>query len=676
MAKVKKPKLDKPKKVKAVKTPKEPEPEVEVIETPEEESVGTKLQVKSKEKRKRERFVVARMWISTLISHFFSDRGTIPDNIGNNVLITNNLYVTKNHLTAILQVIEMSEYTPIAWTSELVKYVKDQVSGVVVEITFKGQRYHPDITPSAMNSKERTWHQTLDNPFMPENYVRRAARCLYTLDVARSGERLYKQRVYIKIRAKDGTTLKVGISAASRYLSSIGATYKRIQSNIEEHLSYLTMMSDKKPEHLSDVAPVIFSTQTFAESMPVIQGANDEKGVLFGYDVISGYPYFVDIRATAAAKNVMIEALSGWGKSFIASFWLYPFYADGFNLAIMDIKGNEFSAITEALHGIHLSMRPTSTRYINTFRWYPEEVFDGDNRTYANERYRMSKERMLCICDLPEKETSQAESLLEEFLQYVYVSVGAVADNVNTWHRTDSLNPYVIYDMFEKYVSLEIRDKYSAVCSKMLERLKIYMSRNGSKSHIYRDAYSYLDVLDSKCLTFDFGILESSTNNDPVLFHLHVMDMLAINDEYVSYKKKKGEWTVKLLEESQIVDDWLTKVYVREMTLRRSQNQVTVLLGNSVAALADNPLSKPIIENINILCLGSLNLSSRKFLKDEFGLKPSEINLLEDIQVNPDMQRRFLLVNRMEANATTALLEANVTEEVAQSSLFKFVDTD
>ena len=167
----------------------------------------------------------------------------------------------------------------------------------------------------------------------------------------------------------------------------------------------------------------------------------------------------------------------------------------------------------------------------------------------------------------------------------------------------------------------------------------------------------------------------SSSDNDQVMFHLHVMDMITINDEYVSYKKRKGQWTVKLLEESQIVDDWLTRVYTREMTLRRSQNQVTVLLGNSVAALAANPLSRPMVENINILCLGSLNLSSRKFLKEEFGLKAAEAEALEEIQTNPDMQRRFLLINRMQADSTTAILEANVPEEVSQSSLFKVVDT-
>ena len=81
------------------------------------------------------------------------------------------------------------------------------------------------------------------------------------------------------------------------------------------------------------------------------------------------------------------------------------------------------------------------------------------------------------------------------------------------------------------------------------------------------------------------------------------------------------------------------------------------------------------IENINILCLGSLNKSSRTFLRDEFGLSDLEQDMLDDIQTNPDMARRFLLVNRMESDSTTALLEARVPESVSQSSLFKIVDT-
>lgn len=639
-------------------------------------TVASRLREKEKKQRKRERFVVTRMWLSTFMSRFFSDRGTIPDNIGNNILVTNNLVITKNNLTAIIQIQEMSEITPVSWTSELIKYVKDQTTGVVLDITMKGTRYYPDINPQNIGSRVKSWQAMLDNPAMPESAVRRAARLLYSLDVIRTGVPVYKRYIYIMIRARDGAMLKAGIQATQTYLSIIGAKHRRLQSNIDEHVRYLMMMSDKKPPHLKDLPPVIFTTQTMAESLPTIQGANDNTGVLMGYDAVSGFPYYINFKATAAAKNIMIEALSGWGKSFMATYWLYPFFADNFNLAIMDIKGNEFGALTQALGGITLSMRPTSTYYINTYVWSTAEVFEGDYRTYANERIRECKERILCIADLEQKFSSQAESLLEEFLMYVYKSIGASVDNINTWPRTEKLNPYVIFDMFTRYVSLEIKAKYADVVTKMLERMRIYMSPDGSRANVYRNPYSYLDVLDSRVLTFDFGIMESSSNNDPVMFHLHVMDMVAINDAYVSYKKRKGEWTVKLLEESQIVDDWLTRVYTREMTLRRSQNQCTVLLGNSVAALAANPLSRPIVENINILCLGSLNKSSRKYLQDEFGLKAAEAERLEDIQTNPDRQRQFLLINRMEKDSTTAILEANVPEDVSQSSLFKIVDTE
>ena len=73
---------------------------------------------------------------------------------------------------------------------------------------------------------------------------------------------------------------------------------------------------------------------------------------------------------------------------------------------------------------------------------------------------------------------------------------------------------------------------------------------------MYRHAYSYLDVLETRCLTYDFGLLDGAGTNDPVCFHLHVLDMQCINDAYVSYKKSKKEWTLAVLEESQVVDDW------------------------------------------------------------------------------------------------------------------------
>lgn len=635
------------------------------------------LNKRAKVKRKKERFIRTRMWLSTLMSAFFTDRGTIPENIGNNMLVLNNVVITKKSITAMILVIEMSETTPLCWTSELLKYVKDQVEGVRIDIIIKGNRWYPDLSPQGINSREKSWTMTLDNPAMPKDAVRRSARCLYSLAVARSGEKLYKGRTYIKIRSENATALRQATQLTEMYLTSqCGARFRTIKSNFDEHLAYAMLMSDKQPEHLKDIPPMIYSLQTFAESMPGAQGMNGMSGTLFGYDVLSNYPYVINLKASSSMKNILMEAESGFGKTFAVEWWLYPLYADDFNLCIMDIKGTEFAAITKALSGVTLSMRSSSTVYINTWAWRVDECLDGDFTTYVNTQIRYSKEQLMLIARFKDENKAEGESLVEDFVNVLYKSVGADRRNKNTWKRTESLTPYVVAEYFKRYVSNEVRNKFPNTATRMLDRVNIYMSKNGSNSHMYRTEYSYIGVLKSRVLTFDFGILENSGAQDEVMFRIHVLFMQIVNDAFVSYKKSKGEWTVKVLEESQVVDDYLTKLYTREMTLRRAQNQVTILLGNSVAALANNPASRPMLDNINIMCLGRLNKSSRKFLQEEYGLSDLHEELLEEIQQSTERQHTFLLVNRLEKDATTALLNTPVTAEVANSSLFKVVDTE
>lgn len=321
-------------------------------------------------------------------------------------------------------------------------------------------------------------------------------------------------------------------------------------------------------------------------------------------------------------------------------------------------------------------MRSSSTNYVNTFVMDKEEAKGMDSpRVYFDSRFNLSKEIISIVCDLPEETRSQGEALIEEFLQACYQQLGVLPDNPNTWYRSENLNPYMVYDMFVEYMSPAMKTKYSEVSSKMLMRMKMYMSRDGSCGHMFRDAYSYKELLECKMLTFDFGILESGTAVDPVMFRLRVLFMTLINDEYVSYKKSKGEWTVKVLEESQIAEDYLLKIYSKEFTLRRSQNQVTILLGNSVSALASNPISVPIIDNINIMAIGVVHKSSQEYLVNEFGLDKYEQKLI-DINENPDYENTFLLVNKMQKDATTAMLKVFVPPRVVNGKIYKVVDTE
>lgn len=638
-------------------------------------STADTLKQKAKTKKKKERFLRTRMWVSTLISTVFNDRGTIPPNIGNNILVTNNLYVTKNALSAVIMVGEFSDDTVVGFCSDLINTVKSQVSDVTVDISIKNQPYWIDTKQSGMGSRVHTWESIMNNPLTNEKSARRAARQLYTLQVAESGEPMYRSRVYVTVRAREGRTLNRGVKAVTDYLNTC-AIYRRIKNNLKEHLDFMCMISDKSSKFMKNVSWMVTSQQVLAEMFPQAQGLNDSDGTLMGLTHENNAPYWINFRKTANAKNIYVVSKSGFGKTFWTLVPILDGYADGYNVCIMDIKGTEFTAFTKACGGIVLSMRPDDTHFINTFVMDKEAVEDGNYNVYYHKQIRLSKKKMITMCQFTDTESSRGESLIDEFLTTFYRNEGVSSENPNTWIRTKQFHPYDVYDAFDNFVSREIKEKYGDIAISALARMRVYMHRKGNSSHIYQEAYSYRDVLQTKVLTFDFGILEDSASNvDPVVFQLRVMDMEIINDEFVSYKKRHGEWTMKVLEESQVCSDYLLEVYVREMTLRRAQNQVTFLLGNSISALQSKSIAKPLLDSINILVCGVLNDSSQKYLVDEYDLGENNKKKLESIAEDTRYMHTFLLVNRMQQDATTALIKAYVPEKVRDGKLFKVVDT-
>lgn len=636
--------------------------------------LAKKLKQSGKKQRKTDRFLVSRMWVSTLVSMMFNDRGTIPPNIGNNIMVTNNLYITKNSLSSVIYIGEFSDDTPVGFCSDLIDDVKSKVKGVKIDVTIKSQPYYIDLSASGMKSRIHTWESLLNSPTATERQARRAARQLYTVSVAESGEHLYKSRVYITIRANNGTTLNQGVAAVEGYLASC-ALYRNVKSKLKENLDFMSIMCDRTSQAMKNVGWMITSQQVLAEMFPQTQGLNDDKGTMFGLTRENNSPYWINFRKTANAKNIYVCAKSGFGKTFMVLSVIIDGYADGYNICIMDIKGTEFTAFTKACGGVILSMRADDTHFVNCFTMDVDDVEDGNYSIYFNRRLRLSKRRMLIMCQFTEQERARGEALIDEFLTALYVNKGVTQDNPNTWKRTEELHPYVVYDLFEEYVSREVKEKYGEIATSALSRMKTYMHRKGNSAHINRDPYAYREVLTTRVLTFDFGILEDSASNvDPVVFQLRVMDMEIINDEYVSYKKKHGEWTMKVLEESQVCADYLLEIYVREMTLRRAQNQVTFLLGNSVSALQSNPVAKPLLDSLNILILGVINDSNQDYFVSEYDLGQENKKKMKLIAEDTRYIHNFLLVNRMQQDATTAIVKTYVPKSVSQGKLFKVVD--
>jgi hypothetical protein len=257
---------------------------------------------------------------------------------------------------------------------------------------------------------------------------------------------------------------------------------------------------------------------------------------------------------------------------------------------------------------------------------------------------------MIILSGVAQNQRNDLEELLDSFHEALYVKLGVVPDNKNSWKFTERITPFDVYDYLIEYLTPEVISKYSSVSREVLNSLRMSMSRNGSKSYIFTNEFDYAKILRSNTLMFDFGILEGATTiDDPVIFKLKFLYMRKLNAEYVAYKYAHGVKVLKVLEESQIVanDPDIMQGYVEEYTLRRAQGQTTLLLGNSVKALTDSVLSKPLTENTRGIFVGLLEKDARDTAIEKFGLQ-DYADILEYMTTDSDYDNSFLFINKMQ----------------------------
>lgn len=190
------------------------------------------------------------------------------------------------------------------------------------------------------------------------------------------------------------------------------------------------------------------------------------------------------------------------------------------------------------------------------------------------------------------------------------------------------------------------------------------MGINGSKSYIFKQEFDYSKILGADTISFDFGILAntSSADVDQDLFRLKFLYMSKLNGDFVTRKYAEGRRTLKILEESQVVSDDIMRMYVQEYTLRRSQMQDTLLLGNSVQALSDNQFAKPLIENTRGLFIGEMTLDARKVVIEQFGLQHLE-KLIRVPGSSMKYKNCFIFINNMQSRDLYPIIKVAIDPE-------------
>ena len=614
-------------------------------------------------RRKKEHFVWVKMWINYLVSLTMKDRGKIPDNIGDRILITNNLYITKLYMTTIVHIYELGQNTPITLMEILNGALRDRGNRAILDITCKNQKYEFDPKNSGLQSRIRNWEANLDSDITSRRMRERSARCLYTVEIAKSGKQLKNTRMYLSIRAKDIHTLNTAEKIVYDMLGSMGTSYMPAHSNIKQSLEYISILGNKNYD-LKGTTPVMTSNTVLSQLVPNCGSLNDKKGWYCGQNILNGSPYYLDTSSITVARNIYVVAPSGVGKTVLAINIAQSAYENGSACCFMDIKGNEYTSFIRATNGYIVSLRPNSIEYINSWRMYKSDTTAEAAESYFRSRVNFSKQQMIILSGITERQQLlELEELLDEFHESLYITLGAIPNNMNSWRVTEDLTPYEVFYKFENYMTPQKRQQYN-INKSLLGTLRMYMSETGSKSYVFKREFDYAKILKADTLSFDFGILAnvSVADVDLDLFRLKFLYMSKLNSEFTTRKYAEGRRTLKVLEESQIVSDEIMEMYVQEYTLRRAQKQDTLLLGNSVQALNNKVTAQALIENTRGLFVGDLTLDARTTVMEQFGIQHLERYIKIPGSSNK-YKNSFVFINNMQDKKLYPIIQVEIERE-------------
>lgn len=600
-------------------------------------------------KSKKEHFIWLKTILTWIASSLTKEYSEIPAGIGSSIILTNSSYITMKYMSSIIEVSELGGYVPVGFMSVLLQALRKRGSKAVMDFSYITKPWAPDLKESNVNIRQRVWRAQADDETNPPQMRARATRCLYTIEVAKSGQQLYKTRLFITLRAKTSSELEMAEAIILSQLTAYGCVANVITHGMKDSLEHMSLLSHHYT--ITKNQPSCVTTNSNLSQMVGNLGSyNDKEGTFIGINCLNNTPYFIDYKTITVARNMCIFAPSGVGKTVLALSMLQSAYESGAACACVDVKGTDYVNFIRATGGSIVSLKPDSTEYLNSWKLKPEDIGNATEKEYYSRMLTLSKQQFLILSGLTEtKDIVNFEAMLDAFYKDFYANIGVVAYNIKTWDYSNSLDPFNVYDKFLVWAKPSVFEHYN-LPDTIITTLNMYFLRDGLKSYIFTKEMSLASALKSRTISFDLGLLSSVGNSDEVyvnIIKLKFLYMTWINTLYTESKYTEGLRTFKVLEEAQIISEEMLHFYSEEITVRRAQRQDTLLIANSVSALMNRDTLRTLVENLKAIFVGELTADARELLLQNFDMKYLS-SLIKIPGSAPEYKNTFLFINKMQ----------------------------
>ena len=618
-------------------------------------------------------FDATKMWIDTLLNMFTSEVSSIPRDIGNDMLVTSSMLVTRAGVRLFIIPEEWSDEVDRGFCSSLVDFVKSNVDNVEVSVKFVTKRTRVDLRDPTIESNIMLWERYLSKKIKNEARVRRVSRLLMAVEELKTGVNTYNVQTIIEVRGKSYRNAYRAFKSVCQYLDSTGTDYWKINNSLSQYLPFIMKTFVSKTKVADEVPRCLFTTKTLSHSMGIIQGVNAENGLLLGMDVLNKSPYYID-DSGRGAKNIFLYGNSGSGKTVTAIMMCVSAILNGRNLTISDVKGNEFTGLTKAFGGEIVSLRVTDDTFINVFKLDESKAKDKE---YYRKMCLYQKKFLTTVINAPLSEEDNANAFVAEFLNSINIQE-AITENPSTWRKSRNIRVKELYERVCNFISDDVERAFgTSLITRVKNQFKSHFSSKGDLSYLYDVELDYSTVIDNSLICFDFGLLKSARVKYEAVINLKFFMHDIINDDFIArkFEQDRDNKTLIVEEESQIVPERVIETYKENFTIRRAQGCNNLLLGNSIGALKNRVAGQAIIDNTNILILGKSNPNSVDTLMKEFDLDSDDHVKLKSI-CNDKTENHYFLVKDFSKKSIKTIVDVKIPEDVmTNSDLFRAINS-
>ncbi len=355
---------------------------------------------------------------------------------------------------------------------------------------------------------------------------------------------------------------------------------------------------------------------------------SDEKGVLFNSRLFNT-PVRVDTwdeeKKYMYARNFGIFAPTGSGKSVIANHLISDYYAQGVKSVIIDLGGSYRKLA---------NLFPNDTAYITYEQGQSLKInpFELNENDISNNKLNSDKlDELVEFIGVHYKRDSVLTDVeitsLRKIIEYYYQ---------NSFSEDYSLPKFILFIKENESILKELEIEEEFFNRKEFLHLMVEFLEGGIFEYLYKETENNFDDLKNKSIIV-FELDKVRENKFLLTIMLQLISTI-INKVIWEDKKTRGVILFDEVAEQLKWNGVLGRIQFYYQAIRKQNGSVGMIL-QSINQLPDNPLSKAIIENMQMVYV--LGAKNYKPLQERFNMSEHAFYQMQSIKSDFSAKRPF-----------------------------------